>query len=204
MLRDARFYGLLPGLLAPAFIMTGVLFHQVHLVDVKGWTLAGFAASYPLYAGSATAASLGVGWLIDRYGAIQILPFYLLPLALSLALLGISDSLWAAAVFMTLMGATAGAATIVLGALLPELYGTAHLGAIRALSIALLVFATAISPGVIGWLIDQGLSLNLQFRVMSVYTVACAVSFALLLPSLRTYRAPPAFASRPFSMARQR
>jgi MFS family permease len=196
MLRDARFYGLLPGLLAPAFIITGVLFHQVHLVEVKGWTLAGFAASYPLYAGSATAASLGVGWLIDRYGAVQILPFYLLPLALGLALLGTSDSVWAAAVFMTLMGATAGAATIVLGALLPELYGTTHLGAIRALSVALLVFATAISPGVIGWLIDQGVTLNLQFRVMSVYTVACALSFALLLPSLWAYRAPPAFASR--------
>ena len=196
MLRDARFYALLPGLLAPAFIITGVFFHQVHLIDVKGWTLAGFAASYPLYAGSATGVSLVVGWLIDRYGAVQILPFYLLPLALGLALLGASDSLWAAAVFMILMGATAGAATIVLGALLPELYGTTHLGAIRGLSVALLVSATAISPGVIGWLIDQGVTLNAQFRVLSVYTVACAVSFALLLPSLLTYRAPPAFASR--------
>ena len=89
VLRDVRFYGLLPGLLAPPFIITGVLFHQIHLLEVKAWTLSDFAACYPLYAGTATLVALGIGWLVDRYGALRLLPLYLLPLGLGLALLGI-------------------------------------------------------------------------------------------------------------------
>lgn len=196
VLRDGRFYGLLPGLLAPPFIITGVLFHQVHLVETKAWTLAGFTACYPLYAGSATAVALGLGWLVDRYSALQILPFYLLPLAMGLTLLGSSDALWVAPVFMASMGCTAGGATLVLGALWAELYGTVHLGAIRALAMALLVLATAMAPGAMGWLIDQGITLNLQFTLMAMYTLACALSFALLRPFLSKRRSPPVLVAR--------
>ena len=93
-------------------------------------------------------------------------------------------------VFMALMGFTAGSATLVLGALWAELYGTAHLGAIRALAMALLVLATAIAPGAMGWLIDQGITLDLQFRLMAIYTLACSLGFALLLPYLSKHRMP--------------
>lgn len=196
VLRDVRFYGLLPGLLAPPFIITGVLFHQIHLLEVKAWTLSDFAACYPLYAGTATLVALGIGWLVDRYGALRLLPLYLLPLGLGLALLGTSDTILVAAVFMALMGATAGGATVVLGALWAEIYGTAHLGAIRALAVALLVLATAISPGAMGWLIDRGVSLDLQLQILSAYTIACTLGFTLLLPRLKRHRAPSMPASQ--------
>jgi len=192
VLRDSRFYVLLPGILAPPFIITGVLFHQVHLVAVKGWTLASFAACYPLYAASSTALALTLGGLIDRYGTPRILPFYLLPLAVGLALLGMSDALWVAPVFMALLGCTAGSATLVLGALWAELYGTTHLGAIRGLVAALLVLATALAPGTMGWLIDRGVSLDLQFRLMSAYSLGCALGFGLLLPRLGRRNPQPA------------
>lgn len=197
VLRDARFYGLLPGLLAPPFIITGVLFHQVHLVELKGWTLAGFAACYPLYATSATIVALGFGWLVDRHGAAPMLPFYLLPLALGLAVLSLGDAVATAAVFMILMGATAGATTIVLAAIWAELYGTGHLGATRALVVALTVLATALSPGITGWLIDQGVGLELQLMLCAMYLGACALGLGLLLPSLRRHRLPPARMPRP-------
>jgi MFS family permease len=196
VLRDARFYALLPGLLAPPFIITGVLFHQVHLVGVKGWTLAGFTACYPLYAASAMAVALGAGWLVDRFGVARILPFYLLPLALGSALLGGGDAFASAAAFMALMGATAGGATIVLGAIWPELYGTGHLGAIRALAVALTVLATAMAPGIMGWLIDQGVRIEVQLTLFALYLSACALGLALLLPALRRQRVPPERAPR--------
>ncbi|MGB5830460.1 MAG: MFS transporter [Thiohalocapsa sp.] len=192
VLRDARFYGLLPGLLAAPFVITGVLFHQVHLVEVKAWTLASFAACYPLYAASATAVALAFGWLIDRYGAVRLLPFNLLPLAVGLALLGMGTSLSTAAVFMALMGATAGGATLLSAAVWAELYGTAHLGAIRALAVSLQVLATALAPATLGWLIDHAVGLDEQAALLSLFTFACALGLALLLPSLLHYRAPPA------------
>ena len=187
---------MLPGILAPPFVITGVFFHQVHLVEVKGWTMAGFAACYPLYAASVTVVSLCSGWLIDRHGALRILPFYLLPLSAGLALLGIGDMALVAPVFMSLMGCTAGGAMMVVGAVWAELYGTAHLGAIRALSVSLLVLATAIAPGAMGWLMDRGVSLELQLALMSAYTLACALGFALLVPGLCRMREPPVLVSR--------
>ncbi|MGZ0189544.1 MAG: MFS transporter, partial [Alphaproteobacteria bacterium] len=191
VLRDPRFYALLPGLLAPPFAITGVLFHQVHLVETKSWTLAAFAACYPLYAISATAAALGAGWMVDRVGAASLLRFYLLPLAFGLALLSAVDAIHAAPAFMILMGASAGGATVVLGALWAELYGTEHLGAIRSLSVALLVLSTAIAPGLMGLLIDSGLGLEPQLAILSVYVFACAIVFAAMLPSLLAERSPP-------------
>jgi len=192
VLRDARFYALLPGVMTAPFVITGMLFHQVHLVEVKGWTLSAFAACYPLYAASATAIALGCGWLIDRCGAIRLLPVYILPLAAGLALLGSADSIAAAAGFMVLMGATAGAAAILFGAVWAELYGTGHLGAIRALSAALQVLATALAPATLGWLIDQGFGFDHQATLLSLLVCASAAGLAVLLPSLLREQAPPA------------
>ncbi|MEO1282152.1 MAG: MFS transporter [Pseudomonadota bacterium] len=190
VLRDARFYAVLPGLMAPPFIITGVLFHQVHLVETKKWALAEFAACYPLYALSATVTALVCGWFVDRFGAARLLPIYLIPLGCGLVLMAMTNTLTSAALFMVLMGATAGGATIVLGALWAELYGTDHLGSIRSLSIALLVLATAISPGLMGQLLDAGIQLETQFVVMAVYVAACAIIFAVLLPGLATEKSP--------------
>ena len=192
VLRDPWFYGLLPGVLAPPFIITGVLFHQVHLVETKHWTLQMFASCYPLYAISATAVSLGAGWMIDRFGAVYLLRLYLVPLALGLALLATTDAIFAAPVFMFLMGASAGGATVVLGALWVELYGTDHLGAIRSLSAALLVLSTAVAPGLMGFLIDAGLGLSSQFAMLAAYVFMCVIAFALMSPSLLVGRRPPA------------
>jgi MFS family permease len=190
VLADKRFYALLPGVLAPPFIVTGVLFHQVHLVTVKSWTLAGFAACYPLFAASQTGVALGLGWLVDRHGAARLMPFYLLPLSAALAVAAIGEAEVTAAVFMTLMGCTAGGAAIVFGALWPELYGVAHLGAIRSLAVSSMVFATALAPGAMGWLIDEGVRLETQLLVLAVYTAVCAAFFGVLRSRL-TPRAPP-------------
>jgi MFS family permease len=189
VVRDVRFYALLPGLMATPFVITGVLFHQVDLVQAKAWTLANFAACYPLYAACATAVALACGGLIDRYGAIRLLPYYLLPLALGLLLLSIGTSLSTAAVFMALMGATSGGATLLFGAIWAELYGTAHLGAIRALATALQVLATALAPAILGWLIDSGLELNALLEYMSLFLCICTLGLVLLLPSLLQHRA---------------
>ena len=191
VLRDLRFYQLMPGLLAAPFIMTGVLFHQVHLVETKSWSLAMFASCYPLYAASATGVTFGAGWLVDRFNAVSLLRFYLVPLGLGLVLLASTDETYAAPVFMILMGASAGAATIVLSALWVELYGTDYLGAIRSMCFAMLVFSTSIAPGLMGLLIDAGVTLETQFAILAMYVFICSLSFMVITPSLLISRIPP-------------
>lgn len=93
---------------------------------------------------------------------------------------------------MALMGATAGGSAILFGAVWAELYGTGHLGAIRALAVALQVLATALAPATLGWLIDQGVGLDRQATLLSLLVCASALGLALLLPSLLRDHAPPA------------
>lgn len=180
VLRDPLFYALMPGILAPAFILTGVFFHQVHLVETKGWSLALFAAAYPGYSLAAVGTSLAFGWAVDRWNAGRLLPAYLLPMAAGLFLLGLVDAPWVALAFMALGGATGGAATTLIGSLWAEIYGTRHLGAIRALAVAAMVFATGLAPGIMGGLLDLGIGLEAQILVMAVYTLAAAGLFLVL------------------------
>ncbi|MFW6077583.1 MAG: MFS transporter, partial [Hyphomicrobiales bacterium] len=69
VLRDPAFYLLLPGMLAPAFVNTGVFFHQVPISEAKGWSLIVFAAAFTTYAVSTLVMMLVGGRLVDRFSA---------------------------------------------------------------------------------------------------------------------------------------
>lgn len=174
VLKHSLFYALLPGVLAPPFIVTGLFFNQVTIVALKGWALSWFAASFPLFAGVTVVAGLAAGGLVDRVGARHLLPFYLLPMGLGTLLLTYASSPLVLPAFMALTGLTAGGASTLQGALWAELYGTEHLGAIRALVMSATVFASALSPGLIGILLDAGISLQIQMLAMALYAFAAA------------------------------
>ena len=184
VLQDKRFYIILPGLFLSPFIITGILFHQIHLVEIKSWTLSNFAACYSLYALSATTCSILSGWMTDRVGAVRLLGFYLLPLALGVGLLAVSNSIIIAPIFMILIGMTAGSGTVIFGAIWAELYGVDFLGEIRALSITIMVIATSISPGLMGIFIDLGVELERQFSILACCTVFCALALIKFTPDL--------------------
>jgi MFS family permease len=76
------------------------------------------------------------------------------------------------AVFMFLLGSSYGVSGAVFGAIWPEVYGTRHLGAIRSLVSAAMVFASALGPGMTGWLIDRGIGFESQLLIMAVYCLA--------------------------------
>jgi len=173
VLRDPRFYAVAPSLLAPPFIITGIVFHQARLVEANGWTLPQFAALFPLFAGAAVIAGLVVGAAVDRAGSRTVLTVFLIPLGLALIVFSLTDALAGAAAAMALMGLTAGGTTVLFGTVWVELYGPAHLGAIRALGVSLMVFATALAPAVLGVLIDAGISLDAQFQALAVYISVC-------------------------------
>jgi hypothetical protein len=86
---------------------------------------------------------------------------------------------------MLLAGCTSAGGVTLLGALWAELYGTRHLGANRALAVAATVFASALSPGVMGWLIDGGIGIEDQLLAMAACALAGASLFHLLTPRLR-------------------
>lgn len=185
VLRDPVFYLLLPGVLAPAFITTAVFFHQAHLVEAKGWSLAWFAATYPVYAVATVVGSLAGGWAVDRWGSTRLIAAYLLPLAVSVLLLGAIDTPAVAVAYMLLSGAATGAGRSITSALWAELYGTRHLGGIRALAVSGMVLASALGPGVTGWALDLFVTFDTQLAVMGLYALAGALASQVLVRRLK-------------------
>ena len=191
VLKDLRFYQIIPGLLASPFIITGVFFHQIHLVETKSWSITLFASCYPFFALSVIGITFGTGWLVDRFSTVHLLRFFLLPLAFGLLLLASTDNTYVAPVFMILMGTSSGAATIVLSSLWVELYGINYLGSIRAMCFSMVVLSTSISPALMGLLLDKGVTLDVQFIIFAIYVFICSINFGIITPNLLITRSPP-------------
>ena len=191
VLRDSRFYQIIPGLLASPFIVTGVFFHQIHLIETKSWSITLLASSYPFFALSVTGATFIAGWIVDRFSTIHLLRIFLLPIAFGLILIANTDNSYAAPIFMILIGASTGAATIVISALWVELYGTDYLGSIRSMFFSIVVLSTSISPTLMGLLLDIGVTLEIQFIIFAIYIFICSISFAIMTPNLLIKRFPP-------------
>ncbi len=180
MLRDLRFYSMLPAVLAPPFILTGFFFHQAHLAASKGWSLAWLATCFAGFAAAKIATTLVAGPMVDRLGAARLLPWSLPPLALALVALGLfTDPAWAL-VYMVGAGVATGAAVTVGGALWAEIYGVTHVGANKAVVAATVVVATALAPVLMGWLIDAGVTVE----AIAWMSFGCLAAAGLILAAV--------------------
>ncbi|WP_416899050.1 MAG: MFS transporter [Minwuia sp.] len=174
-LRDRGLWLRLPALLAPAFISTGFFFHQVHLAESRGWSIEVMAYSFSAFAIATVLGLLGGGMLVDWLSARRLVGVFLTPLALSCLVLWGFDGAWSAPVFLGLMGLGAGLTQVLLGALWAELYGTRHIGAIRAFATAMMVFSTGLAPFIMGWAIDLGSSMAGIAIWSAIYCLAASV-----------------------------
>lgn len=179
VLRDGVFYLLLLGVLAPAFVGTSIFFHQAHLTQLRGYPPLAFASAFPLMAVTTVGFGLGCGYLVDRLGALRVLPFFLIPLICAALTAAYVESIAGIYLFMILFGISYGLTSTMFGALWPEIYGIRHLGAIRAIVMAAMVFATALGPGLTGRLIDSGIDLPQQLVWMAAWSVLATAGLTL-------------------------
>jgi len=183
VLRHPLFWLMVPALLGPAAWNTSFFFHQVHLAEAKGWGHVALVALFPLYTAMSVATMLLAGWLVDRFGSRRLAPFYLLPVAGGYLVFALAQGVPAGALGMVLMGLSAGMHVTMMATLWAELYGTRHLGAIRAMMGAVMVLGTALGPGITGWLIDQGISFPQQGYGIAAYFVVASLLAALAMRS---------------------
>ncbi|MFN4141209.1 MFS transporter [Aestuariivirga sp.] len=159
-LTERGFWFRMPTLISPAFILTGFFFHQVHLAGEKGWPLPLIAGSFTGYAVSSIVTGLLSGPLVDRCSARKVWPWILLPMMAGCMVLWAFNASWIAPLFMILFGISTGLYGIASTAIWPELYGTRHLGAIKAFVQSVMVLASGLSPALFGLLIDRGIPLE--------------------------------------------
>jgi MFS family permease len=176
VLRHPTFYLVMTNVVAPGMLMTGLMFHQIHILEVKNWDIAWFAFCFVAYSGFSVLTGIAVGPMIDRYSAKRLITSYLAPMGLGILALVVSDHPAAVLVWFVLSGATSGMHRSVVSAYWAEANGVRHLGAIRSLVSSVSVVGTAISPVLFGWMIDDGASVELIATI-------CVVWIALAIPS---------------------
>ena len=180
VLRDPRFFLAMTAMMSSAFIITGLNLHQVHLVESKGWELSIYASSFFLYAICQVGMAMGTGMLVDRFGAVSLMPFYLLPLVCATYVIVLFDSQYSIFAFMILAGTSGGAGATIVSTVWAELYGVLHLGSIRAMVAGIQVISSALGPAVFGWLIDGGISIEVISAACGVYAFGGCIMLAVL------------------------
>ena len=185
MLRHPLFWMMVPALLGPPAWGTALFFQQVHLTEVKGWSLGSFVGLFPFYTAVIIAATFATGGAVDRFGTGRIVPFYMLPFAVGFALMAGAGTIAAAGLALIVLGLGQGMQSTLPGAFWAEFYGTGNIGAIKAASSAIMVFGSAIGPGISGLLIDHGVEFPAQMAGYAVYFLLAAALATLGVTTAR-------------------
>jgi MFS family permease len=185
VIRDSKFYFLLPAVLGPAFLSTGIFINQIYIFESKQWSMLMLAQGFTLYAIVSVITLAISGFLIDRFSAIKVLPFYLLPTMAAYTLVITSSWAFTPIVMMILIAMTNGTSSVLLTSTWSEIYGTKYLGGIRSITVSFFVFSTAIAPVLFGYLIDQQFTINQIFSMMLGYLI---LANALFLFKLKDYQ----------------
>lgn len=170
-MRELRFWMLLPMLMVLPITLTGIFIYQAQMTEDLG-------ASATTYALALTAlgiarfpgALLGGRW-IDELGVTTLAKLYLLPFAVALLLgawLGGNAAIW---IIMLGAGTALGMSSPIGDSLLVRLWGRDHLGQVRSLKSAFLVFSTGIAPAFLGYMIDAGVRFQSILIGMLVFLV---------------------------------
>ena len=107
-----------------------------------------------------------------------------IPLLISVIILFYFDTPITAFIFLGLLGISNAFAVVLGSSTWAELYGVKHLGSIKALTTALMVFATAFGTALFGFLIDIGFSVGDIAFVSGMYILASLILLFLIRKKL--------------------
>ena len=184
VLKDFKFYSLLPHTLACPFIITGVVINQSFIIESKGWGEYAIAQAFMFYSVLTVITLFFSGFIVDKFTSRKILPYLNLPMLLGLIILVFFDHPYSAFIFMGLLGISNGLTNVLMSSFWAEIYGVNYLGSIRALTGSLMVFSTALATSVFGFLIDLGFSIENIAVLCSMYIV---VSLVIILIFWKLY-----------------
>ena len=126
-----------------------------------------------------------------RFGCRRLLAWYQVPMALGYVVFAYGTTLGHAAIGFMLMGLMQGGGATLFNAAWAEFYGTRHLGSVKSVATALMVFGSALGPGLTGLLIDFGIPFQDQMAFFAVYILAaCLLTYFAMLNVRVLFNAP--------------
>ncbi len=177
VLGDYRFYIVSLNMLAMPWIATGVFVYQSFVTNSKGWGEYTIAQSFMSYSIFSVITLIVAGYLIDKFTSRKLLIYMNIPLFLGTLIIIYFDAPQTAFLFLGLVGISNGLANLLGSSTWAEIYGVKYIGSIKALTTALMVFATAFGTALFGFFIDAGFSIE---KIAFIAAIAIACSIALL------------------------
>ncbi len=177
VIKDYKFYIVSMNMLAMPWIATGVFVYQSFITESKNWGPFVIAQSFMSYSLFSVITLLISGFLIDKFTSRKLLIFMNIPLFLSTFVIIYFDAQFTAFIFLGLIGISNGLANVLGSSTWAEVYGVKHIGSIKALTTALMVFSTAFGTALFGILIDIGFSIEKIAIISALYIL---ISFILL------------------------
>ena len=124
------------------------------------------------------------GFLIDKFTSRKLLIYMNVPLLLSAGVLFYFKNPVSSFFFLGLIGISNGLANVLGSSTWAEIYGVRHIGSIKALTTALMVFATAFGTALFGFLIDKGLSIENISIISGTYIFSSIILLILIKEKL--------------------
>jgi len=179
VIKDYRFYIICSNMLAMPWIATGTFVYQSFILESKNWGPFIIAQSFMAYSILSVITLFVSGFLIDKYTSRKLLIFMNLPLLLSVIVIIYFNHPISAFVFLGLIGISNGFANVLGSSTWAEIYGVKYIGSIKALTTALMVFATAFGTALFGVLIDGGFTVEEIAIISAIYISISLISLFL-------------------------
>ena len=176
VLKDYRFYIICANMLAMPWIATGTFVYQSFILVSKNWGPYIIAQSFMAYSIMSVITLIMSGILIDKFTSRKLIIYMNIPLLISIFVIYYFDQSYSAFIFLGLIGISNGLANVLGSSTWAEIYGVKFIGSIKALTTALMVFATAFGTALFGVLIDNGFSIEQIAQISGIY-----ISIALIL-----------------------
>ena len=185
VLKDYRFYIISMTMLAMPWIATGSFVYQSFITTSKGWGPYIIAQSFMVYSILSVITLFISGFLIDKFSSRKLLIYMNIPLLFATAVLFYFNAKISSFFFFGLLGITNGLANVLGSSTWAEIYGVRFIGSIKALTTALMVFATAFGTALFGILIDFGLSIEQIAVVSGAYILTSIILLYLVKNKLK-------------------
>ena len=176
VLKDYRFYVICANMLAMPWIATGTFVYQSFILSSKNWGPYIIAQSFMAYSILSVITLIISGILIDKFTSRKLIVYMNIPLLISVFIIIYFDQSFTAFIFLGLIGISNGFANVLGSSTWAEIYGVKYIGSIKALTTALMVFATAFGTALFGYLIDRDFSIEQIGAISAIYISISLIS----------------------------
>ena len=151
-------------MLAMPWIATGIFVYQSFIADSKLWSAYTIPKAFMIYSITSIITLFSSGFLVDKFTSRKLIPMMNIPLLFAMVVLFYFENEIFAYLFLGLIGVSNGLANVLGSSTWAEIYGVKHIGSIKALTVAFMVFSTAFGTALFGILIDYGFTIeNIAF-----------------------------------------